>query len=57
LIAMAWETFGGSASEMHIMIHKIGIHHANKHNRPKDRPSTRSISAIPSRSSVALGSS
>jgi hypothetical protein len=32
LIAMAWETFGGSAFETHIMIRKITIRHADKHN-------------------------
>jgi hypothetical protein len=34
LIAMAWETFGGSAPETRIMIRKITIRHANKYNRP-----------------------
>jgi hypothetical protein len=34
-IAMAWETFGGSAPETHIMIRKIAICHADKHNRPR----------------------
>jgi hypothetical protein len=32
---MAWETFGGSAPETRIMIRKIAIRHANKHNRPR----------------------
>jgi hypothetical protein len=32
---MAWETFGGSAPEMRIMIRKIAICHADKHNRPR----------------------
>jgi hypothetical protein len=32
MIIMAWETFGGSASETRIMIRKIAIHHANKQN-------------------------
>jgi hypothetical protein len=31
---MAWETFCGSAPETRIMIHKIAIHHADKHNCP-----------------------
>jgi hypothetical protein len=35
LIAMAWETFDGSTPETHIMIHKIAICHADKHNRPQ----------------------
>jgi hypothetical protein len=35
LIAMAWETFGGSAPETRIMIRKIAIRHADKHNRPR----------------------
>jgi hypothetical protein len=35
LIAMAWETFGGSAPKTHIMIRKIAIRHADKHNRPR----------------------
>jgi hypothetical protein len=35
LIAMAWETFSGSAPEMRIMIRKIAIHHADQHNRPR----------------------
>jgi hypothetical protein len=32
LIAMAWETFGGCALETRIMICKIAIRHADKHN-------------------------
>jgi hypothetical protein len=32
LIAMVWETFDGSAPEMRIMIRKIAIRHADKHN-------------------------
>jgi hypothetical protein len=32
LITMAWETFGGSVPETRIMIHKIAIRHADKHN-------------------------
>jgi hypothetical protein len=32
---MAWETFGSSALETRIMIRKIAIHHADKHNRPR----------------------
>jgi hypothetical protein len=32
LIALALETFGGSTLETHIMIRKIAIRHANKHN-------------------------
>jgi hypothetical protein len=35
LMAMAWETFGGSAPETRIMIRKIAICHADKHNRPR----------------------
>jgi hypothetical protein len=35
LIAMAWETFGGSTPKTRIMIHKIVIRHADKHNRPR----------------------
>jgi hypothetical protein len=34
LIAMARETFDNSAPQMHIMIRKIAIRHADKHNRP-----------------------
>ncbi len=33
LITMAWETFSGSTPETRIMIHKIAIHHTDKHNR------------------------
>jgi hypothetical protein len=29
---MVQETFGGSILETHIMIRKIAIHHADKHN-------------------------
>jgi hypothetical protein len=35
LIAMAWETFGGSVLETCIMIRKIAIRHADKHNCPR----------------------
>jgi hypothetical protein len=35
LIAMAWETFGGSTPETHIMIRKIAIRHTDKHNQPR----------------------
>ncbi len=35
LIAMGWETFGGSTPKTCIMIHKISIRHADKHNRPQ----------------------
>jgi hypothetical protein len=35
MIVMAWETFGGSAPETHIMIRKNAIRHADKHNRPR----------------------
>jgi hypothetical protein len=35
LIAMAWETFDGSAPETRIMIRKIAIRHADKHNQPR----------------------
>jgi hypothetical protein len=34
MIVMAWETFGGSAPKTRIMIRKITIRHADKHNRP-----------------------
>jgi hypothetical protein len=34
LIAMAWEMFGGFVPETRIMIRKIVIRHADKHNRP-----------------------
>jgi hypothetical protein len=32
MIVMAWETFNGSVSETRIMIRKIAIRHADKHN-------------------------
>jgi hypothetical protein len=32
---MAWEMFGGSAPKTRIMIRKIAIRHADKHNRPR----------------------
>jgi hypothetical protein len=32
---MAWETFGGSTPEIRIMIRKIAIRHADKHNQPR----------------------
>jgi hypothetical protein len=35
MIVMAWETFGGSTPETRIMIRKIAIHHADKHNQPR----------------------
>ncbi len=35
MIVMAWETFDGSAPKTCIMIRKIAIWHANKHNRPQ----------------------
>jgi hypothetical protein len=35
LITMAWETIGGSVPETCIMIRKIAIRHADKHNRPQ----------------------
>jgi hypothetical protein len=50
LIAMAWETFNGFASETRIMIRKIAICHANKHNRPRGQ----TIYQINQRLSVAL---
>jgi hypothetical protein len=50
LIAMAWETFGGSAPETRIMIRKIAIRHANKHNRPRGQ----TIYQINQRLSVAF---
>jgi hypothetical protein len=50
LIAMAWETFGGSVPEMRIMIRKIAIRHADKHNRPRGQ----TIYQINQRLSVAL---
>ncbi len=50
LITMAWETFGGSAFETRIMIRKIAIRHADKHNRPRGQ----TIYQINQRVSVAL---
>jgi hypothetical protein len=50
LIAMAWETFDGSAPETRIMIHKIAIRHADKHNRPRGQ----TIYQINQRLSVTL---
>jgi hypothetical protein len=50
LIAMAWETFGGSAPETRIMIRKIAIRHTDKHNRPQGQ----TIYQINQRLSVAL---
>jgi hypothetical protein len=50
LIAMAWETFGDSAPKTRIMIHKIAIRHANKHNKPRGH----TIYQINQRLSVAL---
>jgi hypothetical protein len=50
LIAMAWETFSSPASETRIMIHKIAIRHADKHNRPQGQ----TIYQINQRLSVAL---
>ncbi len=50
LIAMAWETFDGSAFETRIMIRKIVICHADKHNRPQGQ----TIYQINQRLSVAL---
>jgi hypothetical protein len=35
LIAMAWETFGGTTPKTRITIRKITICHADKHNRPR----------------------
>jgi hypothetical protein len=35
LIAMVWETFGDFAPETRILIRKIAIRHADKHNRPQ----------------------
>ncbi|CAK9276519.1 unnamed protein product [Sphagnum jensenii] len=35
LIAMAWETFNSSTLETRIMIRKIAICHADKHNQPR----------------------
>jgi hypothetical protein len=40
LIVMAWEMFGRSAPEMHIMIRKIAIRDMTSTTDPKDRPST-----------------
>jgi hypothetical protein len=34
MIVMAWETFDGSTPETRIMIRKIDIRHADKHDRP-----------------------
>jgi hypothetical protein len=50
LIVMAWETFGGSAPETRIMIRKIAIRHADKHNRPRGQ----TIYQINQRLSIAL---
>jgi hypothetical protein len=50
LIAMAWETFGSSTPETRIMIRKISIRHADKHNRPRGQ----TIYQINQRLSVAL---
>ncbi len=50
LIAVAWETFGGFAPETCIMIRKIAIRHADKHNRPRGQ----TIYQINQRLSVAL---
>jgi hypothetical protein len=50
LIAMAWETFGDSAHETRIMIHKIAIRHADKHNQPRGQ----TIYQINQRLSIAL---
>jgi hypothetical protein len=44
------ETFDGSAPETHIMIRKITICHANKHNRPRGQ----TIYQINQRLSIAL---
>jgi hypothetical protein len=32
---MVWETFDDFVLKTRIMIHKITIHHADKHNRPR----------------------
>jgi hypothetical protein len=37
LIAMAWETFGSSVFETRIMMRKIAICHADKHNHPQGK--------------------
>jgi hypothetical protein len=50
LIVMAWETFDGFAPETHIMIYKIAIRHADKHNRPRGQ----TIYQINQRLSIAL---
>jgi hypothetical protein len=50
LIAMAWETFGGSTPETRSMICKIAIRDADKHNRPRGQ----TIYQINQRLSVAL---
>ncbi|CAK9869742.1 unnamed protein product [Sphagnum jensenii] len=50
LIAMPWETFDGSAPKTRIMIRKIAIRHANKHNRPRGQ----TIYQINQRLSVTL---
>jgi hypothetical protein len=57
LIATAWEMFDGSALETRIMIRKIAIVTLTSRTNPEGRPSTRSISAFPSHSNVALGNS
>jgi hypothetical protein len=50
LIAMAWEMFGSSARKTCIIIRKIAIRHADKHNRPRGQ----TIYLINQRLSVAL---
>ncbi len=50
MIVMVWETFDGFASETRIMICKIAIRHADKHNRPRRQ----TIYQINQRLSVAL---
>jgi hypothetical protein len=50
LIAMTWETFGGSALKTRIMIRKIVIRHTDKHNQPRGQ----TIYQINPRLSIAL---
>jgi hypothetical protein len=50
LIVMVWETFDGSTLKTRIMICKIAIRHADKHNRPQGQ----TIYQINQRLSVVL---
>jgi hypothetical protein len=50
MIVMAWEMFDGSTLETRIMIRKIAIRHADKHNRSRGQ----TIYQINQRLSVVL---